>query len=224
MTLAIQDGQTVVFIGDSITDARRREGYPPLGVGYVKLFADFALIREPHKRVTVHNLGINGDRVNSGLPHIPQSGLTNRWARDVLDLKPDWLAVMIGINDITSNITPGVTPVTPEIYEETYDRLLADTRRALPACRLLLLEPFHLVRGVPEDPKHQQIAALLPAYLAAVHRLAAKHGTLLVRTHQRFQDLIAIHGAETFSPEAIHPNPTGHLVIAEEVYAALSAR
>ncbi|MCE9613480.1 MAG: SGNH/GDSL hydrolase family protein [Lentisphaerae bacterium] len=224
MRIQIQSGQAIVFIGDSITDARRREDCPPLGNGYVKLFADLLLIREPQKRVTIHNRGINGDRVVSGLPHIPQSGLINRWQRDVLDLKPDWLSIKIGINDVTSNLTPGVEPVTPEIYEREFDRLLGETRAALPACQLLLVQPFFMHRGPPSDPRHRQILDLLPAYVSAVERLSVKHHTRLVRTHALFQAVMAEQGAGVFGDEAIHPNQAGHLLIAEAVYGALSER
>jgi lysophospholipase L1-like esterase len=224
MPLQIQNGQTIVFIGDSITDCGRREGSPPppLGNGYVKFFTDLAAIREPQKKITVHNRGINGDRVNSGLTHIPNSGLTNRWETDVVALKPDWLSVMIGINDVASNITPGVTPVTPEIYERTYDELLQRSREALPRCQFLLLESFFMMRPPYTDPKWEQVASLLPDYLATVHRLSRKYQTRLVRTHALFQELVKHHGLERFGGEPVHPNATGHLAIAEAVYAALS--
>lgn len=220
MTTELQSGQSVVFIGDSITDARRREDAGPLGAGYVKFVADLLAIREPQKRIVIHNRGINGDRVRTGLAHIPRSGLMNRWDRDVLQLRPDWLSIMIGVNDITSNVTEGVESVTPDAYERDLDGLLADTRRALPGCRLILCESFLVMRGAPADPRQQQIAELLPPFLAALHRLAEKHGTRLVRTHQRFQDVIAHTGTAPFLGDFIHPTPTGHLLIAEAVYDA----
>ena len=63
MPLALQDGEKIVFIGDSITDCERRGGARPLGAGYVKFFADLALAREPGKRLAIINRGINGHTV-----------------------------------------------------------------------------------------------------------------------------------------------------------------
>jgi acyl-CoA thioesterase-1 len=226
MALRIHSGETLVFIGDSITDcSRREEGADPLGRGYVRLFASMLAVREPDARITIHNRGINGDRVNSGLPHIPNSGLTNRWETDVVALRPDWLSIGIGINDVTSNITPGVTPVTPDIYEKVYDGLLARTREALPACRFLLIDPFYmLVEGEALDETKAQVATLVPQYVEVVHRLSRKYSTQLVKTHDMFQELIRRHGGRTpFAAELVHPNETGHLAIAEAVYRALSA-
>jgi len=223
MAVKIRSGQTVVFIGDSITDAGRRDDAPPLGRGYVKLFADLVAIREPRKRITIVNRGINGDRTNSGLAHIPNSGLTNRWEADVLQLKPDWLAVGIGVNDMTSRFTPGSVQVPVELYRETYDRLLAQTRAALPRCQFLLIEPFLMVAQPPQHELVPQFAAALRAYIAVVRALSRKYRTRLVRTQKVFDRLLQAHGSPAiFGGEAVHPNATGHLAIAEAVYAALS--
>lgn len=221
MAIEIQSGERIIFIGDSITDAQRREEFAPLGCGYVKLFADMLTVREPTRRVTVFNRGINGDRVSAGLAHIPKSGLANRWTSDVLELKPDWLSIKIGINDVHTHIKDDVPSVLPEAYERDYDRLLTLTREALPQCRLLLIQPFYMTRGTPPDPVHQRIAALLPPFLDAVERLSVKHETRLIRTHALFQAVIAEQGTEVFGRERVHPNATGHLLIADAVWSAL---
>jgi lysophospholipase L1-like esterase len=224
MALQIRNGQTLLFIGDSITDCGRRDECPPFGRGYVKLFADLVAVREPRKRITLLNRGINGDRVNSGLVHIPNSGLTNRWEADVLKLRPDWLGIMIGVNDVTSNIPPNVNPVPPDVYRRAYDELLARTRAALPRCRLLLMEPFLMLADPPQNEGAAQAARLLPDYLRTVQALSRKYRTRLLRTHRLFTRLIRQHGSpQVFGGEAVHPNATGHLAIAEAVYAALSA-
>src|ERR1035437_1126162 len=93
MTTQIRNGQKIVFIGDSITDCGRRDSQRPLGNGYVKMFADLTIIREPAKRITIINKGIGGDRV-TGLGTLV--GLRERWTDDVLRQRPDWLSIMIG--------------------------------------------------------------------------------------------------------------------------------
>ena len=61
MATKIKNGQTILFIGDSITDCGRRKDHKTLGVGYVKLFADLLSVREPEKDIRIVNKGIDGD-------------------------------------------------------------------------------------------------------------------------------------------------------------------
>ncbi len=215
MAIRMRDGQTIVFIGDSITDCGRRDTQRPLGGGYVKLFADLVTVREPAKRVTIVNKGISGDRV---------TGLRNRWTDDVLRHRPDWLAIKIGINDLHSHWrNEKDTAVTPARFAEAYRAILERTRRELPRCRVLLIDPFYISSARGVDTQRGQVLALLPAYLAVVHALAREFRTRHVATHVLFQRLLQYYPADTFCPEPVHPNPTGHLAIAEAVYAALSA-
>jgi len=213
MATRIRSGETILFIGDSITDCGRRAAERPLGNGYVKLFHDLLAIREPEKRVTVINKGIGGDRV---------TGLQMRWTDDVLRHRPDWLAVKIGINDLHSLLRGAPDAVTPSIYETAYDDILARTRASLPKCRILLIEPFYISIERSPNSFRYQVLKLIPTYLRIVRRMSRKYGTLLVRTHEIFARLLKYHEADMFCPEPVHPNLTGHLVIAEAVYQALS--
>ena len=92
--MKITDGQSILFTGDSITDCGR--GYPVgekgrLGDGYVS-FVDVLLgASDPQTHITILNTGIGGNRVID---------LEKRWQKDIRRLKPDWLSVMIGINDV----------------------------------------------------------------------------------------------------------------------------
>jgi lysophospholipase L1-like esterase len=213
MALKVKSGQTLLFIGDSITDCGRRAPDAPLGNGYVRLFADLRAIREPSKRITVINKGIGGDRV---------TGLRDRWTDDVLRHAPDWLSILIGINDLHSYLRDRAGGVSPKVYAEAYDTLLTRTRAALPKCHVLLMEPFYM--SIERSPSSGRHAAreLLPDYLRVVHGLSRKYRTRLLRTHEMFQKLLRHHPADVFCPEPVHPNMTGHLAIAEAVYQALS--
>ena len=82
MPTPLKDGQTFLFIGDSITDCGRRGPNAPLGDGYVKFFHDLLLIREPDKSVRIINTGIGGNTVED---------LRSRWVDDALSYNPDWL-------------------------------------------------------------------------------------------------------------------------------------
>ena len=92
MSTLLQDNETLLFIGDSITECARKERDVPLGVGYVRMVSDLLTIREPAKRIRVINRGIGGHTVED---------LRSRWCDHVLAHRPDWLVVKIGINDIS---------------------------------------------------------------------------------------------------------------------------
>ncbi len=212
--LAVRNGQTILFIGDSITDCGRCAAERPLGDGYVKLFNDLLVAREPAKQVTIINKGIGGDRI---------TGLRERWSDDVLRFRPDWLSVKIGINDCHSLLRNAPDAVSPQLFCEAYEDILSRTRKALPACKLLLIDPFYISQDTSPDSLRHEALILLADYIAVVHRMHRKYHTRLIRTHEVFQRLLKHHPADRFCPEPVHPHLTGHLVIAEEVYGALSA-
>jgi len=217
MPTKLKDGQTIVFIGDSITDCGRRGAQAPLGDGYVKLFAGMLSIREPEKKIEIVNKGIGGDTI---------WGLQSRWEDDVLRFKPDWLSVKIGINDLHSTMGEGLPwmakKITPEVYEQCYENILSRTKKQFPKCEILLIDPFYLsIDRDPESPRGK-VLSLLPGYHAVVHRMSRKYKTRRIETHRMFQKLLKRHDADLFCPEPVHPNVIGHLAIADAVYDALS--
>lgn len=212
--MRIRQRQTILFIGDSITDCGRRGAEAPLGCGYVKTFSDMLLSRHPKRRITIINKGIGGDVV---------TGLRDRWKDDVLRHRPDWVSIKIGINDLHRTLRDDPTAVPPPLYREAYGQILERTRKTLPRCKLLLIDPFYISTDNTPMSFRTQVLRLLPEYTRTVHGLSRRYRTLHVKTHQIFQKLLKDHEPDTFCPEPVHPNPTGHLVIADAVYAALSA-
>lgn len=213
MALKVQNGHTLLFIGDSITDCGRRDTSQPLGSGYVKLFNDLVIIRHPQKQIRVINKGISGDRV---------TGLRNRWHDDVLRFKPDWLSIKIGINDLHSNLLDDVNPVTPEVFATAYDDILHRTKQRLPTCKVLLIEPFYISTDRSPSSERHAVIKDLPRYTEIVRQMAKKYRTRHIRTHDIFQKILKYHPPDALCPEPVHPDTTGHLAIAEAVYNALS--
>jgi len=94
--MLIQNNSKLVIIGDSISDFERArpvgEGlFGAIGKSYIALIDAFLKTTYPESRIRVVNMGTSGDTVKE---------LKNRWITDVLDLKPDWIAILIGINDV----------------------------------------------------------------------------------------------------------------------------
>ena len=209
---AIQDGQTILFIGDSITDCGRRGEEAPLGNGYVRIATEMATARYPERTIRYINKGIGGNRITD---------LHERWQDDVIVHKPDWLSIKIGINDLHSFLGGMEGGISPERFERTYDAILTEAKQAV-GCPVLLITPFYISRDRTGQTIRSRVLELLPQYLDIVYRMCERYDTRLVRTHDIFQRHLQYRDADTFCPEPVHPYHAGHLVIAEAVIEALT--
>ena len=213
MPLKLKSSETILFIGDSITDCGCWTTNRPLGDGYVRMFHDMLIARESAKRVRVINKGISGHTIVD---------LRNRWADDVLSLRPDWLSIKIGINDLHQHLGKTPRDVSPAQFAEAYDDILARVKKTLPKCRILLIDPFYLsVERMPGSWR-MQVLKELPKYISVVHAMSRKYCTRHVATHAIFQRMLKHCVPDALCDEPVHPNSAGHLVIAEAVYNALS--
>ena len=135
---AFAPGARILFQGDSITDGNRGRSADPnhiLGHGYAfiisaKFGAAFAA-----RELDFMNRGVSGNTVRE---------LQKRWQKDTLELKPDVLSILIGVNDQSHDV-----PL--DEYERTYDELITQARTANPKLRLVLCEPFTLPVGKRKD-------------------------------------------------------------------------
>ncbi len=200
----IQDGETMLFIGDSITDCGRRAEHAPLGSGYVRIFSELATARMPERRIDYVNRGIGGNTIVD---------LRDRWQNDVLDVRPDRLAVKIGINDIHRHLRRGEGAVDVALFEETYDHILNLTRRKLDV-PMALISPFYILKAQDADRFERSVLDLLPDYIAVVEKMSHNYNTLYLDLHQLFQHHLDYRDADAFCPEPVHPHPAGHMVIA----------
>ncbi len=210
--LAIQSGQTVVFIGDSITDCGRRADFAPLGCGYVSMAVASIAGKYPDRRIRFINEGIGGDVA---------TGLRDRWADDVLVHQPDWVSVKVGINDLHRTLRNSPEAVPPTLYRQAYDDFLTRTVEATSA-ELVLVDPFYLSRETHETSIRSKVLALLPEYLAVVAEMAEKFGARHVKLQEMFARVLAHYPSDYLCPEPVHPNPTGHLMIAHEWLEAVN--
>lgn len=201
--IELRANQTIVFIGDSITDAdRSKHAYQPYGFGYVHFVAYTLLAKYPQLNISVINTGISGNSI---------SDLEQRWEQDCISYKPDILSVLIGINDACRAYTsPGVRRgLYPEEYELTYRRLLL---RAREECRskIVLMEPFMFCSN-PEE----QVFKFLQGYIQKVHILAKEFGAVLVPLQKRINEQIQQVAAEKWSQDMVHPYVWTHAWIAQ---------
>ena len=207
----VESGETMLFIGDSITDCGRRGAEAPLGSGYVSLFAELTTARYPDRAIHYINKGISGNKV---------SDLVERWRDDVLFHEPDRLSIKIGINDLHSYLRGVESAVSPELFAELYDRVLAVTQQEL-GCPVVLLTPFYISRDRSGQTLRSQVLKVLPRYIETVEALSEKYGTRLVRLQEVFGRQLEYREADMFCPEPVHPNRAGHMVIAEALTGVL---
>ena len=205
--------EKLVMIGDSITDAGRAqpigEGlFDALGRGYVSLVDALLGTVYPDHAIRVVNMGTSGNTVRD---------LQNRWQTDVLDLKPDWLSVMIGANDIWRQFdSPRQTEihVLPDEYERTLDGLLTQTHPVVP--HIVLMTPFYM-----EPSLADAMRARTDEYGAIVRSLSEKHGTLLVDTQAAFDEVLTAYYPATLGWDRVHPSLTGHMILARAFLKAM---
>ena len=208
----VQDGEKMLFTGDSITDCGRRDRAVPLGDGYVSIFAELATARYPERRIEWVNTGIGGNRT---------SHLTERWQPDVIDHRPDRLSIKIGINDLHSVLRFDPDAVPPDNYRRNLDEILTSTRRALGEIPILLITPFY----ISTDMEHElegTVLRMIPRYIGVLEEMSAKYDTLILNLHDVFQEHLIYRPPSTFCPEPVHPNHTGHVVIANVLMEFLS--
>ena len=194
------------MIGDSITDAGRAqpvgEGMgEALGRGYVALVDALLGTAYPAHHVRVVNMGTSGNTVRD---------LAARWQRDVLEQHPDWLSIMIGINDVWRQFDSPSRPeghVDPEEYERTLNDLVAHTRPNVKG--LVLMTPFYI-----EPNKADAMRAQMDRYGALVQKVAAGHDAVFVDTQAAFDRVLTSCYPATLAWDRVHPNMTGHMVLA----------
>lgn len=211
--MIIENNSKLVMIGDSISDCGRArpvgEGlFDAEGSGYIRNVRALLNSTYPEKNIRVVNMGSSGNTVRD---------LAERWQSDVLDLKPDWLSIMIGTNDVWRQFDlPHQTEihVYPEEYESTLERLVRDTLPSLKG--MVLMTPFFM-----EPNKNDAMRARMDQYGEIVKKLAIKYGTVFVDTQKAFDELLKHYHSGAIGWDRVHPNAIGHMTIARAFLNAL---
>ncbi|WP_194897863.1 SGNH/GDSL hydrolase family protein [Catenulispora pinisilvae] len=202
-----KDGQHILLIGDSITDCGRREDDAPYGRGYVSLLRAFTTARHPDARLTWTNRGISGNTTRH---------LAGRWEADALAPRPDWLSVMIGINDVWRAFDGDPENAVP--LDEYTDTLRTLLRRAVEetGCRLILADPY-----IIEPDRDEPQRAASGKFVTVVAGLAEEFDAVHIPTQQVFDSALLSTTSRDWADDRIHPNLAGHALIAEAFMKAL---
>lgn len=200
-------GSTILFQGDSITDAGRDRGQyyannlSGMGKGYVYQTAAHLLGENPGAGLHIYNRGISGHKVFQ---------LADRWEDDCINLKPDVLSILIGVNDFWHMLN-GHYDGTAAIYDADFRKLLERTKKALPDVKLIICEPFVVNGGTAVgDQRWQQE---FPLYRNSAREIAKDFGAAFVPFQQVFDKALEKESAAYWCPDGVHPSIAGaHLM------------
>ncbi len=158
----------------------------------------------PDLHLRVINMGVGGDTTRE---------LLARWQTDVLDIKPDYVTIMIGVNDVwrqfdmsqISNIQ-----ISPEEYRENLRKLVMLT---LPVSKnVIMISPFFMEPNL-NDP----MRVTIDKYISIMEEIAKEYGFIFVNTQKPFDEYFKHNHPMSVGWDRVHPDATGHLLIAKTI-------
>ncbi|MCB0607841.1 MAG: SGNH/GDSL hydrolase family protein [Lewinella sp.] len=206
-TEGLKKGSVILFQGDSITDAgRRKESYfanqaDGMGFGYVLQTAGRLMGQNPQGEFRIYNRGISGNKVYQ---------LAARWEEDCLQIGPDVLSLLIGVNDYWHTLTGGYKG-TVEVYESDLRKLLDRTLAGNPGLKLILAEPFAVKGGTAIDERWEDFQA----YREASRKIATDYKAVFIPLHGLFEKALEKAPASFWCPDGVHPSMAGGYLMAE---------
>jgi acyl-CoA thioesterase-1 len=207
--MCIKDNSIVLFQGDSVTDCGRNRETDDLGNGYASKIAQYFKTFKQEKNVKFINKGISGHRT---------CDLVSRWTEDCIALKPDYVSILIGINDVWRRYDSNM-PMSAEEFEANYRIMLTRIKNETNA-EIVLMEPFlapvrEEMNGWYED---------LAQKILIVRKLAREFNAILIP----LDGIFAIESAKTsmadVAADGVHPTDKGHAIIAKQWIKATKSR
>ena len=192
---------TILFQGDSITDSgRKHEKNENLGTGYVSMVTLWLSAMYPEMEIKVVNRGVSGNNIID---------LGNRWQKDTLNLKPDVVSILIGINDTLGRFFWSSSTSTSD-FRNNYRHILKRTRESL-KCEIVLMEPFSII--ISKD--QVKIREDLNPKIEVVRELSKEFNTVLVPLDKIFNEVVKKREPKFWSQDGFHPTQIGHALIAQ---------
>lgn len=202
-----------LLIGDSVTDMGRAQPvgqglFNPHGTGYPNVVQGLLTSVYPDYFVNVVNMGVSGNTVRD---------LKARWQKDVIDLKPDWVSVMIGVNDVWRQFDVPQMPgsaVQPDEYRATLGELVDRTQPLVKG--LVLMTPVYW-----EPNEADAMSARVREYGRICREIAAEKDVLFCDA-QAYADRVLAHCHSSYIAwDRVHPNIPGANVLAHALLDTL---
>jgi len=205
----LKNGAVILFQGDSITDGNRGRNNDPnhiMGHGYAFSIASRVGADYPEKKYQFFNRGVSGNKVID---------LEKRWQSETLDLKPDVLSILVGVNDSSSVVLKWEPVISAEKYEEVYQILLEQTLKKFPNILLIVCEPFIVSVGRVKENWNSYHSDIIQRQ-AIVRKLAAKYNAVFVGFQEVFDNACEKSPANYWIWDGVHPTVAGHELMARE--------
>ena len=200
---------TIVFAGDSVTDAGRQgfqgQRFGGLGTGYVSAFDAILSVAYPDKSFRVCNMGVSGNNILN---------LKDRW-NEIMELEPDHLFICIGINDVWHLYgAPERKWHDIETFEKVYEDLITSSKDKLKS--LTLISPYYM-----EPNKADVVRAEMDRYGAVVRKLAEKYSLRFVDLQAAFDKYLKYKHSSFLAWDRVHPGPVASHLIAREILRSI---
>ncbi|MBQ4073629.1 MAG: SGNH/GDSL hydrolase family protein [Clostridia bacterium] len=203
--------KTILLQGDSITDAGRdRQNDQKPNWGYASLVTAEIICDYPGQ-YQVYNRGVSGDRIVD---------VYARMKRDIINLKPDYLSILIGVNDVWHEFHESPNGVDDEKFRRVYCMLIEELKAALPELKIYILEPFCL-KGTATEAHWDAFDQEVRLRAVSARAVAEKYGLPFIPLQQKLDDLCAYYPADHWLGDGVHPTAAGHEVLKQELMDVL---
>ena len=209
----------ILFQGDSITDGNRYKSRASewdknhqIGHSYVYIITGLLGMQYPERKFEFINRGISGNIAGE---------LAKRWEADALDINPDVLSILIGVNDCIRVSTHAIKDFSAAAYERNYREILRRSREKNPGLKIVLLEPFAYVETQTvenSDPEIRRV--ILRSEQKIVRRLAEEFNAIFVPLQEAFDEAKTLREPKYWIWDGTHPTEAGHALIAREFLKA----
>lgn len=192
----------IVFLGDSITDAGRKESPNQLGYGYVNIFSE--QLNKQNQQLNIINKGVDGQFTEQ----IAQS-----LHPECIFLHPDYVSILVGINDIGLLVASDVSEQEKLYMLEdsilAYHEMLFDLSRETTA-KIITLEPFIF----PKDGAFEEWIPWQKKMSKNIRKLARNYGASFVPLQEPLEQKIQELGYDAITTDGMHLTSTGHEILA----------
>lgn len=196
----------ILFQGDSITDmGRSREDNGNLGIGYPVLLSAQLGAENPGEYEFL-NRGVGGNRIVD---------LYARIKSDIINLKPDVMSILIGVNDVWHELGDSKNGVDAEKYLKIYSMLIEEVKAALPDIKIIILEPF-VLKASGTEAEWETFDAEVKKRAKAAKLVAEKYGLKFVPLQNKFDEAEKSAPASYWLRDGVHPTAFGHEIIKKE--------
>jgi len=202
----------ILFQGDSITDGRRkRELFSSVGASYAGMVTGQLGYEHPGEYEFI-NRGISGNR---------SIDIYARIKSDIIELKPDYMSILCGTNDVWHDLGGRHDGISAQKYEMILDLIISEVKEALPNIKIMVMGSF-IVEGTAtqateEEPDRWDILRTeIPLRAAAAERVAKKHGLPFIPLQEKFDEACKLAPPSYWVRDGFHPTAKGHWIIKEE--------